>query len=217
MKVFLFCSQLDKENNVFVQELFNKIKEENIDLAVNDAFVYSLGKEVQIPSFTEVSNFDELKSFNPDYVFTLGGDGTILKAITLIRDLEIPVLGFNFGRLGFLASTEKTRIGESINMLLRGMFTIESRQMLFLETDVPLFGEANYALNDFTLHKRDTSSMVTIHTYLNGAFLNSYWGWNYRFYPNRIYRIFLKLRRTDRFSWFWKFSCYTRCATQFKC
>ena len=175
MKVFLFCSQLDKENNVFVQELFNKIKEENIDLAVNDAFVYSLGKEVQIPSFTEVSNFDELKSFNPDYVFTLGGDGTILKAITLIRDLEIPVLGFNFGRLGFLASTEKTRIGESINMLLRGMFTIESRQMLFLETDVPLFGEANYALNDFTLHKRDTSSMVTIHTYLNGAFLNSYW------------------------------------------
>lgn len=144
-------------------------------MAINEAFLNTLPKHMEKPAYSLVSDYNALKQFAPNYVFTLGGDGTILKVVTIIKDLQIPILGFNFGRLGFLASTEKTRIDEAIDKLLKGMFTIENRQMLFLETEVPLFGDANFALNDFTLLKRDTSSMVTIHTYLNGAFLNSYW------------------------------------------
>lgn len=175
MKVFIYSNQLQMSNLPFVQQLFDKIRTEGIVMAINEAFLNTLPKNIEKPGFTLVSDYEELKKFSPNYIFTLGGDGTILKVITLIRDLQIPILGFNFGRLGFLASTEKTKINEAIDKLKKGMYTVESRQMLFLETEVPLFGEANFALNDFTLLKRDTSSMVTIHTYINGAFLNSYW------------------------------------------
>lgn len=175
MKVFIYSNQLQKSNLPFVQQLFEKIKHEKITIAINEAFLNNLPKNIEKPPYSIVSDYSSLKQFAPNYIFTLGGDGTILKVVTIIRDLQIPILGFNFGRLGFLASTEKTKINEAIDKLLKGMYTIQNRQMLFLETEVPLFGEANFALNDFTLLKRDTSSMVTIHTYLNGAFLNSYW------------------------------------------
>ena len=112
---------------------------------------------------------------NIDVVISMGGDGTMLRAVTLIADRQIPLLGINLGRLGFLASIEKKFIGQAITQLLKGMYHIEDRTMMYLETTAELFGNARFALNDFTLHKRDTSSMITIHTYINGDFLNSYW------------------------------------------
>jgi len=87
----------------------------------------------------------------------------------------VPVMGINLGRLGFLAGIEKKRIAESVRLLRRGMFEVENRSMLYLESNFPVFGECRFALNDCTLLKRDTSSMITIHTYVNGAYLNSYW------------------------------------------
>ena len=110
-----------------------------------------------------------------DVLITLGGDGTILDALTLVRDSKVPIMGINLGRLGFLASIEKVKIREAIRSLNKGMYTIQDRQMLYLESDRPLFGDSPFALNDFTLLKRDTSSMITVHAYINGAYLNSYW------------------------------------------
>ncbi|MEL7160852.1 MAG: NAD kinase, partial [Bacteroidota bacterium] len=110
-----------------------------------------------------------------DMVITLGGDGTILKAATLVRDSGIPILGINLGRLGFLARVEKSRLGDAIRYLAHGRFSTEERKMLYLESNLPVFGETPFALNDCTLLKRDTSSMITINTYINGAYLNSYW------------------------------------------
>jgi NAD+ kinase len=110
-----------------------------------------------------------------DFVITLGGDGTILSAITEVRDSHVPIVGINLGRLGFLASIEKTRIREALECMCQGMYSLEKRRLLYLESNLPLFGETRFALNDFTILKRDTSSMITIHTYINGAFLNSYW------------------------------------------
>ena len=108
-------------------------------------------------------------------IITLGGDGTILKAATLVRDYGIPILGINLGRLGFLARVEKTRLRETLRLLSLGRFTTERRDMLYLESSLPIFGDTPFALNDFTLLKRDTSSMITIHTFINGSYLNSYW------------------------------------------
>ena len=110
-----------------------------------------------------------------DFIITLGGDGTILDASTEVRDSGIPILGINAGRLGFLASTEKTFIRGAIGLLQRGMYTIDERILLKLESNIPLFGELPFALNDCTLLKRDTSSMIVIHAYVNGAYLGSYW------------------------------------------
>jgi NAD+ kinase len=106
---------------------------------------------------------------------TLGGDGTLLNAATVVRDTNVPMMGINLGRLGFMADIEKTAISDAIMMLMKKMYHIEERSLLYLESNLPLFGETPYALNDFTILKRDTSSMITIHTYVNGSYLNSYW------------------------------------------
>lgn len=122
-----------------------------------------------------ISDYTSLKAEKIDVVITCGGDGTILGATTLIRDLSIPILGLNLGRLGFLASVEQGLIDESLEKLFQGLYTIEERSMIRLESEPELFKGLNFALNDFTLHKRDTSSMITIHTYINGDYLTSYW------------------------------------------
>lgn len=122
-----------------------------------------------------VETYRDVTDYSPDAVITMGGDGTILQAITLVRNKGIPILGINLGRLGFLASVEKKLIKKAIDMLVSGAYTTVERALLQLECNLPLFETFPYALNDFTLNKRDTSSMITIHTYVNDVLLNSYW------------------------------------------
>ncbi|MSQ79237.1 MAG: NAD kinase [Flavobacteriaceae bacterium] len=110
-----------------------------------------------------------------DFLLSVGGDGTFLDTVMLVKSSNIPILGINTGRLGFLASTPREETKQAIQDLLKGHYSKEKRSLLYLETDSDLFGDNNLALNDFVVHKKDTSSMITVHTYLNGEFLNSYW------------------------------------------
>jgi NAD+ kinase len=110
-----------------------------------------------------------------DCLVSIGGDGTMLDTLTLVRDSGIPVIGINMGRLGFLASIAKTEIATAVDSLVKGHFTIDKRSLIKLDSNIELFNGLNYGLNDLTIHKKDTSSMIIIHTYLNGEFLNSYW------------------------------------------
>lgn len=126
-------------------------------------------------TFKTFETHKEIRDIAPDVVITLGGDGTILRVITLIKDLPIPVFGINLGRLGFLASVEKKIIKKAITQLAKKDYTIDNRTILRLNCNLPLFSDFPYALNDFTLNKRDTSSMITIHTFVDGKLLNSYW------------------------------------------
>jgi len=87
----------------------------------------------------------------------------------------VPILGINLGRLGFLATVSKEQITSAIELLVKGGYSVDDRSTLRLESDPPLFGDIPFALNDFTILKRDTSSMITIHTFVNGAYLNTYW------------------------------------------
>lgn len=110
-----------------------------------------------------------------DCLITVGGDGTLLDAVTLISGCDIPVLGLNFGRLGFLASVNKQGIRQAIEQLVNGNYSIDRRSMVELHADRELFQGVHQALNEFAIHKRDSSSMITIHAYLNGDYLNTYW------------------------------------------
>ena len=110
-----------------------------------------------------------------DCLVSLGGDGTLLDTVTLVRDKNIPVLGINFGRLGFLASLGKENLDAAVRALVDHNYVIDKRTLIHLDADVPLFGDTPYALNEFVIHKRDVSPMIRIHTYLNGEPLNSYW------------------------------------------
>ncbi|MBL0191402.1 MAG: NAD kinase [Saprospiraceae bacterium] len=141
----------------------------------------SYHEKLEDNGFLDSSSYEILES--PDdcthtkinYIFTLGGDGTILGATAELAPHQIPILGLNLGRMGFLAHIELEQLKEAILMIKRGMYRIEERTMLHVDSNFPMFQSAPYGLNDFTLLKRDTSSMITIHTYINGDFLNSYW------------------------------------------
>jgi len=113
--------------------------------------------------------------FDADFVFSLGGDGTLLEAITHIGSKGIPVLGINTGRLGFLATTLPEDVKNTIDNIFKGFYHIDERVLIHLESDMDLFDGLNFALNDFTITKRDSSSMIVVHTYINGEYLNSYW------------------------------------------
>jgi NAD+ kinase len=108
-------------------------------------------------------------------MIVLGGDGTMLDSLVYVHDSTIPVLGINLGRLGFLTGDNRSDLRKLMEQLSRGYYTIEPRTVLKLESDAALFNDSPYALNDFVIHKKDSSSMMTIHTYINGEFLNSYW------------------------------------------
>ena len=122
-----------------------------------------------------VKNKKSLLEVDTDFLISVGGDGTILDTITTVRDSNVPILGVNTGRLGFLANNTKDEIVSSVNSLLSGEFKIDSRTLLSLKSNVNQFGEDNFALNEFTLHKKDSSMMMTVHVFIDGEFLNSYW------------------------------------------
>jgi len=110
-----------------------------------------------------------------DILISIGGDGTMLDAVTLVKQTNIPILGINFGRLGFLASISRDELSMAVDALINRTFHIEKRTLIHLDSNESLFGDAPFALNEFAIHKRDISPMVKIHTYLNGEFLNTYW------------------------------------------
>ena len=176
MKVFIYVQKLKHEDKGIFRGFLTELKNNNIDIHVkideveNDtAFNF---EEIKV---VEWRGYEDIKEKRPNFIITLGGDGTMLHAVTLIRDSRIPVLGINLGRLGFLASVEKKFITNAVYQLMNGMYRIEERTLLHLDCNKPIFGNTPIALNDFTILKRDNSSMITIHTYVNGDFLNSYW------------------------------------------
>ena len=176
MQVIVYSKLLKDKDIPYAQTLFDSLQEEGINTYVYGPYLEQLkGKiafKMDVGVFEGYLDF-RIKKF--DFLITMGGDGTILDAINHIRDSNVPIMGINLGRLGFLASIEKKRIKEAIGLLKRGMYNLDERGLLYLESNLPIFGEVRFALNDCTLLKRDTSSMITMHTFINGAYLNSYW------------------------------------------
>ena len=174
MKVALHGLALKPENFLKVKSLFSALAKFKFEIFVTKQFE----KQLQpFPAFNSqyltLENKNEMSRM--DFIISIGGDGTLLDAICQIGSLEIPILGLNTGRLGFLATVTADSIESSIQHLAERNFQIESRSLIRLESSKALFGRHNFALNEFTIHKRDTSSMITVHTYIDGEYLNSYW------------------------------------------
>lgn len=177
MQIVVFGKVLHIEDIEYVQMLFDTLHTEGVSVYVYAPYLEQLKGKVKFRrDVARLDGYYDFKLHAFDFVITLGGDGTILDAVTVIRDAEVPILGINLGRLGFLANVAKTRLKEAVYGLVNRQYTLEWRRLLQLETNNPnLFGGLTFALNDFALLKRDTSSMITVHTFLNGAYLNSYW------------------------------------------
>lgn len=131
--------------------------------------------EPEVLEFKGIEPFQDFESTPVDVVLAFGGDGTMLAAISLINEYQVPVMGINLGRLGFLSSIEDKFAAYAVSELAKGNYRYDERTMIRLETSADIFPGCKIALNDFTLHKRDNSSMIIIHTYINGELLNSFW------------------------------------------
>lgn len=160
----------------YVEQLFTYLRENNVQVYVHSDFYNFLKKQVECPSnwLLYYSHVD--LPANISFLLSLGGDGTMLSAVSLVRDSGIPIAGINFGRLGFLAAIHKTQIVQALDAIFAGNFTLQKRDLLEVTgNDQKLFGEENFALNDITVFRHDTSSMITINAVLNDELLNAYW------------------------------------------
>ncbi len=161
-----------KRRGALVREVFRLLKEYNASVVVSEKFGEILKESRWKESFDTYSTKDK-KNF--DFLFSLGGDGTFLESLTHVGKQQIPILGINIGRLGYLATISKDNIGEAISAIFDNTYEIDNRVLLKLDGHGNLFDGIDYALNDFTILKKDTSSMITVHAYIDGEYLNSYW------------------------------------------
>lgn len=173
--VAIYNRTFEEENIPLLQHILQKLYEHQIQMVFFKDFYERI--HAHLPFQYSPRFFTSKKDIpaHTDMLFSLGGDGTLLDTITYIGASNIPIIGINLGRLGFLAAIPEEEIDAAILSLVRGSYTIEKRTLIHLDSSVPLFDGSPFALNEFTLHRKDSSSMIKIHTYLNGEFLNTYW------------------------------------------
>ena len=159
----------------FIRQVFDNLWQHNVEIYVHHQLGDYLSGKIDGVPYHVLKDNDQIKGFI-DLFLTLGGDGTLLDMVAVIRDSGVPVIGINFGRLGFLASVNKNDIAAAIHAVVNKQFTLDSRSLLSIDSERKVFGDNNFALNDITIHKRDDAAMITTHMFLDGEFLNSYWG-----------------------------------------
>ncbi len=175
MLIALYNRTFDVQDVPIILHILKLLDQHKLNLVFYKEFYERLCPYVAFPTPPKV--FTGKKDLPPhtDMFFTLGGDGTMLDAVCFVGNSNIPLIGVNLGRLGFLAAIPEEEVEGAILSLVRGSYTLEKRSLVHLDSSVPLFDGAPFALNEFTIHRQDTSSMIKIHTYLNGEFLNTYW------------------------------------------
>lgn len=168
-KIAIHGLAIEDESEKYVTQIIDRLAIEGVEVVYTSAF-----KERNSKLASSHPCIDEIDK-DLDAVFSLGGDGTFLESLLLVGKMEIPILGINMGRLGFLASIAKEYIKESLFLLFKGNYEIESRSLITLETNLDLFEGKCYALNECAILRKDTSSMIRINCYINNQFLNTYW------------------------------------------
>lgn len=176
MKVAIYGQMLQEQDVSYVDSLLNALKAVDATVSVEMGFLQLVEKFTgtqNVHHFTQFEGLDD--SF--DLFVSFGGDGTMLRAITYIGSLGIPIVGVNTGRLGFLSTFKKEDVHKVVTEFVDGKFSIEERSMVEIGADsnIDAFGELNFALNEITVSRKDTTSMITVETFLNGEYLSNYW------------------------------------------
>lgn len=175
MKVAIYSRIIDSDQHPSVQQLFDELSKNNIEIVISFPFFETIRHSLRFSKEPAVFHDSADLDSSIDFLISLGGDGTLLDTVTLVKNKNIPVLGINFGRLGFLASMGHEEFQTAIRALIDRTYVIDKRSLIHLDANKILFQNMPYGLNEFAIHKTDTSPMIKIHTYLNGEFLNTYW------------------------------------------
>jgi NAD+ kinase len=175
MNVAIYGRKVNKQNIVYFNELFEALSAFGwtpvLEKELKEQLVAKGGISEKIDEFTSHADFKS----GIDLTISLGGDGTFIKTVGFIRDSGVPIIGINTGRLGFLANISKEQIKDALDQFREKKFEFQKRSLLRVQTEEDLFGEDNFALNEVTIQKRDTASMITVHASLDNKYLNSYW------------------------------------------
>lgn len=174
MRIALHGRKIDKETLPYVTKIIDTIVANGSEVLLTRELVESNTKKTKhFEGYEILDSKSDLTSI--DYFFSCGGDGTLLETIAKIGHLEIPILGINLGRLGFLATIAKSDIAEAMSKFFDQEFSFDDRLLLHLDSNKNVFGKMNFALNEVAILKRDTSSMIIVHCYIDGEFMNTYW------------------------------------------
>jgi NAD+ kinase len=177
MKIGIYGQFYHENSETYIELILTALQHQNVEIVFEKNFleILSAHKEVSL-NFSQVNTFKTLDA-SYDLFFSIGGDGTILKAITYVKDLGIPIVGINAGRLGFLATIQKEKITESLNQILTDKFVISERSVLTIETSPTNdeISQLNFALNEIAVNRKNTTSMIKVETMVNNKHLTSYW------------------------------------------
>lgn len=177
MKIAIFGQYYQNNTHSIVEKVVAFLEQKNIEICFYSVFYHKLiENNVELSSFNTFNSYECLNN-NFDYLISIGGDGTILRAATFVRDSNIPIIGINAGRLGFLATIQEENIENLLNRVLVHDFSISKRTLVSLQSTPENIDleDINFALNEITVSRKDTTSMITIETYINNEYLNSYW------------------------------------------
>lgn len=177
MKVAIYGQYYQNSTEPIIRDIFVFFNQNKVELVIEANFLEMLyEKKIIQKDYNTFSSHAELDN-TFDLLVSIGGDGTILRAATLVRDSGVPILGINAGRLGFLATVQKENIHEFLQIVIDKQYTISKRTLLSLSCDPPneALQDINFAMNEVSVSRKDTTSMITIDTFLNGEILNSYW------------------------------------------
>lgn len=177
MKIAIFGQYYQNDTRPIIRDIFVFFNANEVELVIEKTFLEILYREQIVKKqYQTFADYSDLNS-SFDAMISIGGDGTILRAATYVRDSRIPILGINAGRLGFLAKVQKEDIDTFLHIVLKKKYSISHRTLLSLSSDASIEGlsNLNFAMNEITVSRKDTTSMITIETYLNGEYLNSYW------------------------------------------
>lgn len=175
MRIALYGKSADSEGIAYLKPLFERFSHHQISYMIYKPFYEVLRSQIDLGDNPALFTSKDVLKDKADFLFSIGGDGTLLDTLTLVRDSGIPVMGINLGRMGFLSSISKNDIIPAIDSIVNREYVLDSRELLSLETSGNLFGELNFALNELTINKKDTSSMILIHVYVDEKFLHAYW------------------------------------------
>jgi NAD+ kinase len=177
MKIAVFGQYYQNNTHSIVEKVVAFLEQNNIEICFYKIFYDKLiENEVSLSEYSTFDTHECLKN-NFDYLISIGGDGTILRAATFVRNYNLPIIGINAGRLGFLATIQEENIEKLLTRVVENDFSISKRTLVNLHThpeNVDL-EDINFALNEITVSRKDTTSMITIETYINNEYLNSYW------------------------------------------
>jgi NAD+ kinase len=174
MRIAILGKPFDEAYGPFIQNLFDELQRRGTEIWVVEHFSLFLQNSIRLPQ--EITTFNRGDSLTGvDFVLSLGGDGTLLDTVTYVGAEQIPILGINTGRLGFLATIAHDSINLALDALFKGHYTYDDRALIRVDSDQEIFDGINFGLNEFSLLKRDSSSMIAVHAYIDGEYLNTYW------------------------------------------